>query len=307
MSAPAFLRTPAWVTLALVGLVLAPVTASFTTLWAADLAAQLSDAELQARIDRAEAEPSPDRYLEATVAARLMRDYDAARGHLEATWQMTGPIVDGIIDNSLMLELASGNGVAGAQRAFRDLRRFFYFRPVQIAAWAGSFPEILASGEYDALMLRLSPEADEADYRCACYNTVAWVHRLAGRHDQAAETWARLVQTTPSGLSSTNLDVQAQVRAQYARNLARAGRDQEAREQLRRSMETEVSDAALPSVRRRWAQAYAELGDAEGAVEHLEPLLAANSLISVHTLESRVAWMLVRDAPAFRALLDRHR
>ena len=78
-------------------------------------------------------------------------------------------------------------------------------------------------------------------------------------------------------------------------------------DELRRSMETEVSDAALPAVRRRWAQAYAELGDAEGAVEHLEPLLAANSLISVHTLESRAAWMLVRGAPSFQALLDRHR
>jgi len=60
-------------------------------------------------------------------------------------------------------------------------------------------------------------------------------------------------------------------------------------------------------VQRRWAQAYAELGDAAGAVEHLEPLLEANTLISVHTLESRAAWMLIRDDPAFQALLARHR
>jgi len=50
-----------------------------------------------------------------------------------------------------------------------------------------------------------------------------------------------------------------------------------------------------------------ELGDVAGMVEHIEPLLEANSLVSVHTLESRVAWASVRDDPAFQAMLDRHR
>jgi hypothetical protein len=68
-----------------------------------------------------------------------------------------------------------------------------------------------------------------------------------------------------------------------------------------------VSDEALPTVRRRWAQAYAELGDVEEAVEHLEYLLSVPSLITVNTLETRLTWEPIRDHPAFRQLLDRHR
>lgn len=270
-------------------------------------AGQLSDAQLRQRIRDVEAEPTAERYLEAAEAARLLRDFDGARDHLEAAWQATGPIINGLIDNTLMLELASGGGAVGAQRAFRDLNRTFHFTPMQVSFWASNFPEILASGEYDAMVLRFDPEAYDPEYRCGCYNTVAWVHRLAGRPDEAAAAWAKLVEVEPAGLEAANPDARAQVRGQYARNLARAGRDDEARRQLELSMAIEVSDAALPAVQRRWAQAYAELGEAGRAVEYLEPLLDENSLVSVETLESRAAWMLIRDDPAFQAMLDRHR
>lgn len=268
---------------------------------------QLSDAQLRQRIRTVESEPTAERYLEAAEAARLLRDFDGARDHLEAAWQATGPIINGLIGNTLMLELASGGGAVGAQRAFRDLNHTFHFSPMQVSFWASSFPEILASGEYDVMVLRFDPEAYDPDYRCDCYNTVAWVHRLAGRPDQAAAVWAKLVEQEPVGLDANNADARAQVRGQYARNLARAGREGEARRQLEMSMAIDVSDAALPAVQRRWAQAYAELGEAARAVEYLEPLLAENSLVSVETLESRAAWMLVRDDPAFQAMLDRHR
>jgi hypothetical protein len=50
-----------------------------------------------------------------------------------------------------------------------------------------------------------------------------------------------------------------------------------------------------------------ELGDAEAAEEQLEHLLSVPSLVTVHTLEARVTWAPLHDAPEFRALLERHR
>jgi hypothetical protein len=82
---------------------------------------------------------------------------------------------------------------------------------------------------------------------------------------------------------------------------------EDARRILAEAMGMPVSDEAMPAVRRRWAQAYAELGDVEQAVEHLEYLLSVPSLITVQTLETRLTWEPIRDHPAFRALLERHR
>ncbi len=275
------------------------------------LGAQLSDSALNEVIREAEATPTAENHVAAAQAARLMRDYDAASAHLEDTWDALGPIFNGLVNEHLYLALASGEGVSGLQRAFRQLGQTFAFSPIEISNWAGNYPEILAGGEYDQMVMKFSPESTDPAYRCACLNSVAWAHRLAGRHDEAREAWAVLVQQEPAALTNAvaegDLDVEATVRGQYARNLARAGRHDEAREHLQRAMALEVSDAQLPLAQRRWAQAFAELGDAAGAVEQLEPLLEANSLITVHTLESRVAWMFVRDDPAFQALLERHR
>ena len=106
---------------------------------------------------------------------------------------------------------------------------------------------------------------------------------------------------------SDDPDVQADVQAQFARNYARAGRFDDARRLLDEAMGMPVSDEALPSVRRRWAQAFAELGDVEAAVEQIEYLLSVPTLMNVNTLESRVTWEPIRDHPAFQAMLDRHR
>jgi tetratricopeptide (TPR) repeat protein len=273
-------------------------------------------------IQEADASPTVENLVQAATAARLMRDYEAADEYLDATWNALaadeyldatwnalGPVVNNLITNSLWLAAASGDGVSGVQRTFRELSEAFYFSPIQISNWAGNFPEILASGEYDEMALRFSPDSDDPAYRCACLNTVAWVHRLAGRHDEAAAVWASAVgpERAANIDAIEDMDAQAAQRGQYARDLARAGMPDEARRQLEQSMATPVSAGGLPNAQRRWAQAYAELGDAEGAVAQLEPLLTANSLITVHTLESRAAWMLVRDDPAFQQLLARHR
>lgn len=275
---------------------------------ATPLASQLSDATLQEMLQEADATPTAENLVQAATAARLMRDYEAASEYLDATWSALGPVVNNLINNSLWLAAASGEGVPGVQRTFRELSEAFSFSPMQISTWAGNFPEILASGEYDEMVLRFSPDNDDPAYRCACLNTVAWVHRLAGRHDEAAAVWAAAVGPDRKAAIDAieDMDAQAAQRGQYARDLARAGMHDEARRQLEESMATPVSDQALPNAQRRWAQAYAELGDAQGAVDQLEPLLEANSLITVHTLESRAAWMFIRDDPAFQALLERH-
>ena len=158
------------------------------------------------------------------------------------------------------------------------------------------------------MLMRMSPDADDPAYRCACENTKAWAHRLAGRHAEAEALWATLVETQLETVENApNRNAEAQIRGQYARNLARAGRDAEARRQLQMSMDTEVDPGALPGIQRRWAQTYAELGEVDAAVEHLEALLEMNSGITVHALESRAAWMMIRDEPAFQAMLERHR
>lgn len=277
-------------------------------LGSAPVYAQLSDADLQRTIGEAETNPSVLAHLQASNAARLMRDYDTAREHLDASWQAMGPVYNGFVSNQIMLELASGGGVIGAQRAFRELRDAFHLPPIIISNIAGNYPELLASGEFDDMVLRFSPDATDPDYRCGCLGTVAWVHRLAGREDEAQAIWSTLAdQEIETVAATTNPDTEAEGRGQLARDLARAGRHEEAREQLRMSMAVQVSEAALPSVRRRWAQAYAELGDVASTIEHIEPLLEANSLITVHTLESRVTWAQVRPDPAFQAMLSRHK
>ena len=132
---------------------------------------------------------------------------------------------------------------------------------------------------------------------------------MAGRMEESQVYWDSLMATQDENPpeSPDDPDARAQLEGQRARNLARAGRTADAREVLEAAMAMEVSDAALPAVRRRWAQAFAELGDVEGAVEQLEPLLSSPSLVTVHTLETRWTWEPIRNHPAFEALLDRHR
>ena len=270
--------------------------------------AQQSTADLQEAMRAGDRTPGARTLLSATSAALNLRDYVAAEAYLEQAWDDAFPIFNGLVNLSILTALSSGEGAVGAQRAFRDANRAFNFTPLNISAIAGNFPEILASGEYDDLILSLSEDHPDPRYRCGCWNTKAWVHRLAGRHDEATAIWADLVEGQIAAVNDApNPNAEAQIRGQYARNLARAGQDAEARRQLEISMNTEVDQAALPGIRRRWAQTYAELGEVDAAVEHLEALLAMNSTISVHALEARAAWALIRDEPGFQAMLDRHR
>jgi hypothetical protein len=134
------------------------------------------------------------------------------------------------------------------------------------------------------------------------------MHRVAGRPGQSRVYWDSLVSAwEESPVTSGDPDFQADLQAQFARNYARAGRHADARLKLEQAMQMPVSDEAMPGVRRRWAQAYVELGDLDAALEHIEYLLSIPTLMTVNTLETRITWEPIRGHPAFQAMLDRHR
>lgn len=268
---------------------------------------QQSEAALRAAVRDAETDRTPGNLLVGANAARLLRDYEVAGRLYESAWDSGLGMLNSVISNVLLYELASGGGVDGIQRRFRDILSTVNLTPQMIVGHVSNYPSLLVGGEFDQMILSLSIEHPDSRYRCSCYSAKAWVHRVAGRTREAQiyfdSTAIGQEQSSPPG----NPDAAAEGRAQLARNLARAGRMDDARSVLEDAMAMPVSDAALPTVRRRWAQAYAELGDVEGAVEHLETLLEVPSLVTVNTLETRWTWEPIRDHQAFRAMLDRHR
>lgn len=267
------------------------------------LGAQVSEADLQARIVAAQEDPTPLSLLQAANAARLLGDYELADSLLGEGRQGVGALQNFVLTESIMLAMASGRGADGMQRALRDFRKTVVVPPIVIANVTNSFPTLLSGGEFDDMILSMSVDNPDPEYRCTCWAQKAWVHRLAGRPEQAVPYWDSIATAQLSNPNMNNPDLQAQI----ARNLARAGRTNEARAKLQEAMQMELTEAQRPAVQRRWAQALAELGDVEGAVAQLEPLLMANTLVTVESLETRMTWEPIRDDPAFQALLDRHR
>jgi tetratricopeptide (TPR) repeat protein len=272
------------------------------------LSSQLTEEQLRARIDEAVLDQHAEALIQAADAWRLLREYDRANELLEEAMMAIEAAQMDALWSRISLELASGGGVNGAQRALREARQFREIQPLELAYWVNNFPILLIGGEFDEMVERFSADAEDPNYQCACYDRKAWMHRVAGRPEMAKVYWDSLVvfqEASPS--ESEDPDALAESRGQMARNYARAGRVEDARATLAEAMTMPVSDEAMPAVRRRWAQAYAELGDAEEAVEHLDYLLSVPSLITVQTLETRLTWEPIRDHPAFRALLERHR
>jgi len=276
------------------------------------LSAQQGDdirAEYLRRVGVADADTSTaeDRYL-AAEAARYMRRFDEAR-HYVGVAQMaarTESDHNEILRERLWLELATGGGVAGLQRLFDDELRRRAIPPTVIAGWVNSFPELLVGGRFDAVIDSLAPDAEDPRHQCACYAPKAWMHRAAGRMATSRAYWDSLVvswQRIPDFATPFN---EADWLAQRARNNARAGRVDEAREQLQHAMEVDLDAFQSVFIRRRRAQAYAELGEIELLLVDLEYLLSVPSSVTVHTLASRLTWSGVRDDPAFQALLRRH-
>ncbi len=246
--------------------------------------------------------------VRAAEAARLMRRFDEARFYLERAEVSAGTEGDrnGILFERLWLELASGGGVEGVQRVFADARSRREIVPVVLAGWVNAFPELLVGGQFDAVIGSLSADAEDESLRCTCYAPKAWMHRAANRMELSRIYWDSLNATQRSAPDFAHAFDEADWRAQLARNLARAGRLDESRAELERAMAVDVSAFESVTIRRRRAQTWAELGEVEKAVADLEYLLSVPSPVTVHTLRSRLTWKIVRDHPAFQALLRKH-
>jgi tetratricopeptide (TPR) repeat protein len=287
---------------------LALVFTLFFLLLPTSLSAQLTQEILDARIMAAKEDGHAEALIAAANAARFMRDFDQAEELLQLASEAMADAQFDALWGRISLELASGGGVNGAQRAMREERARRDVPPLEIAYWVNNFPILLVGGEFDEMIQRFSADAEDPNYQCACYDRKAWMMRVAGDWDGAQVYWDSLVVAQEASPTyPDDPDQFAEFQGQLARNYARAGREADARRTLEGAMALPVSDEAMATVRRRWAQAYAELGDVEKAVEHLEILLSTPSLVTVHTLQTRLAWERIRNDPAFRQLIERHR
>jgi tetratricopeptide (TPR) repeat protein len=284
------------------------IVAALTIVVALPVDAQMKEADLRDLVRAAgKDDPAPSDLLGAANASRLLREFDAADEYYTQAMGETLDMLNALISSSLLQELASGRGVDGIQRKFREIRDTIPLPPLIVVGHISNYPSLLTGGELDELVLGLSMDAQDPVRRCTCYLQKGWVHRVAGRPDMARMYFDSATIQAAAAPPAQNPDAAAHRHAQYARDLARAGRTDEARRVLAEAMAMPLTDQALPTVRRRWAQAYAELGDVANAVAQIEPLLDVPSLVTVHTLETRLTWEPIRNDPAFQAMLDRHR
>jgi len=263
---------------------------------------------------RVRAADSPDATSQdlvlAAQAARFFRKFDESRGYLDAARATARNPADlnAILSESLWYDLATGGGVDGTKRIFRAAleSRGENFSPAVIGGWIYAWPELLVGGEYDALIQRLSADSEDPGYRCDCYATKAWMHRVAGRPAEARVYWELLNEAERDIPQLASSFDEADWRGRRARNLARAGHPDEARAELEAAMAVDLSAFESVSIRRRRAQTYAELGEVDKAVEDLEFLLSVPSLVTYYTLRDRLTWAPIRDLPAFQAMLGKH-
>lgn len=264
--------------------------------------------EYEERTYVADQDSAPPRALVwAAEAARFMRKLDEADLYLRIAEMSDHNEGDHnlIVRERLWLELARGGGVEGVQALFREEAQRRDFPPTELAGWVYSFPELLVGGRFDPIIEKLSGDAADPAYRCDCFAAKAWMHRVAGRLETSRAYWDSLEVESPPEPEFVDPYDEADFRALRARNLARAGHVEEAKAELEKALAVDITAFESVFIRRRRAQYYAELGDVESAVADLEFLLSVPSQVTVHTLESRMAWSLIRDDPAFQAMLER--
>ena len=272
------------------------------------LVGQTPTEELMRRVEAAENAVTVDVLLRGAAAARLLGDFDGAGAILERATTALEQTDNMWVTEMIFHALASGKGSNGMQRAFREARKRIRMSPQQIADVTNNFPSLLLGGEFDEMILGFSPDHPDPAYRCECQAEKAWVHRVAGRQHESRILWGELVAAWDRNpLEFADPDAQANWQGQYARNLARAGRISDARAALEKAMSMPVSDDERPAVQRRWAQTHAELGDVEGAVSLLEPLIASSTLVTINSLSTRYTWEPVRNTIEFQEMLARHR
>jgi len=269
---------------------------------------QLPRPELLNRVEMARSSMNPVTLLQGASAARMLGEFAEAEELLRQATEAQTLAHNAWINEKIFFALASGQGINGMQRAFREARAVLRLAPKDIAEVVDNFPELLVGGEYDGMILSLSADHPDPGYRCACQAPKAWVHKVAGNQHDSRVLWGELVAAWDRNpLTLDTPDAQANWQGQYARNLARAGRLADARRELAVAMAMPISDEARPGVERRWAQAYAELGQVEEAVRLLEPLIGSSTLVTVNSLATRYTWEGVRDNLLFQEMLARHR
>jgi tetratricopeptide (TPR) repeat protein len=269
------------------------------------LSSQQSEAELRESVRRAQADDATlEMRLAGAGAANNLREFGQARALMSRLGPSLNNAVNGLVNTRLLHELSSGGGINGIQRRFREARQLVVMEPFDIALWVSTYPELLVGGEFDEMIRALSPEAPDPRYRCECHGQKAWMYRVAGNVERSQIYWDSPV-AAPSEVPLE--EASPAFRAQRVRNLARAGRTSEAREAIDVALSLDRIVELPPSAQRNWAQAHAELGEVEEAVEILERLLGIPSQVTVHSLETRVSWDVIRDHPSFQALLARHR
>lgn len=269
---------------------------------------QVPRPELVNRVEMARTSMNPVVLVQGAAAARMLGQFAEAEELLRQATAAQELAHDAWINEKVFFALASGQGINGMQRAFREARAVLRLDPKDIAEVVDNFPELLVGGEYDEMILSLSADHPDPGYRCACQAPKAWVHKVAGNQHDSRVLWGELVAAWDRNpLTLDTQDAQANWHGQYARNLARAGRLADARRELAVAMAMPISDEARPGVERRWAQAYAELGQVEEAVRLLEPLIGSSTLVTVNSLATRYTWEGVRDNLLFQEMLARHR
>ena len=267
--------------------------------------AQVSSDELRSRVEAAGADGADlPTLFRGAAAARLLGDNETASALLDEMEQEILGATNALVGERIMQAMASGQGANGMMRALRESRETFHLTPIQVAGLANNFPTLLTGGELDDMIVRMRADHPNPDFRCACLAQKAWVHRVAGNTEESQRLWAELAAAREENpLPADN----PQAQGQYARDLARAGRTDEARAVLAAAMAMDVPPEQRPAVQRRWAQAYAELGDVEAAVGQLEPLLESSTLVTVESLSTRYTWEPIRHHPEFQEMLNRHR
>jgi len=241
--------------------------------------------------------------LKASAYSRLLRDFDEAeRGlRLAASLSSDAPLTTALlVRERISLELARGGGLARAAEIFREGRP--RLTRSHMLGMLGDFPELMASGEFEGLVLSLSPSASDPDLRCTCYRLKAWAHEIADRTDAAQIYWDSLsAETSGPGDPLLELPNADRDRFREATLLARAGRMDAAAALLQEDLAPGASDRH--DTRYERAVAYAALGDVEPAVQELRHLLSVPSEVTRASLRDRIVWDPIRDHPSFRALL----
>ncbi|MCH7934010.1 MAG: hypothetical protein IIC36_08495 [Gemmatimonadetes bacterium] len=243
--------------------------------------------------------------LRASTYSRFLREFEAAALHVRLAVSLSSdsPVALAVlVRERLSLEFARGGGVTRVSEIFREeepgLSRS------DVLAILGEFPELMIGGEFEDLVLSLSPSSTDPDLECTCYRLKAWGHEIAGRSDAARTYWDSL--SAESSQRATRLWVVPNAerdRLQEATILARAGRVEAAASLLQEEPIPGFGDRHETHYER--AAAYAALGDAEAAVQELRYLLSVPSEVTTASLRDRLVWDPIRDQPSFQALLRR--